>query len=150
MLLLLFSCWVTSDSLQPLQHTRLLCSLLSPGVFSDSHPFSWWCYLTISSSVACFFSNPQSVPASGSFPMSRLFALGANVLELQLQHQSFQYSGLISFSIDWFDLLAVQGIICFGISKYLITCFDPSIAVKQCAYSYTILQVSRLWFRGVN
>ena len=31
------------------------------------------------------------------------------MLELQLQHQSFQYSGLISFRIDWFDLLAVQG-----------------------------------------
>ena len=35
----------------------------------------------------------------------------AQVLELQLQHQSFQYSGLISFRMDWFDLLAVQGII---------------------------------------
>ena len=41
--------------------------------------------------------------------MSQLFASGGQVLELQLQHcSSNEYSGLISFRIDWFDLLAVQ------------------------------------------
>ena len=64
-----------SDSLQPhgLQHARLLCLSLSPGVCSNSCPLSPWCYPTISSSVIPF-SCPQSFPASGSFPMSWLFA----------------------------------------------------------------------------
>ena len=49
---------------------------LSPGVWSDSCPLSRWSHPTISSSVATFSSCPQSFPASGSFPMSRLFAPG--------------------------------------------------------------------------
>ena len=51
----------------------------------------------------------QSFPASGSFPMSQLFTSGGLVLELQLQNQSYQWTpGLISFRMDWLDLLAVQ------------------------------------------
>ena len=47
----------------------------------------------------------HKIPASGSFLMSQLFASGGKVLELQLLHQSFSdYSGMISFRIDWFDL----------------------------------------------
>ena len=66
---------------------------------------SQWCHPTISSSVVPF-SCLQSFPASGSFPMSQ----EAKVLELQLQHQSFQWIFKAeSFRIDWFDLLAVQG-----------------------------------------
>ena len=93
---------VMSDSLQPhgLQHARLPCPSPSPRACSNSYPLSWWCHATISLSVVQF-SCPQSFPASGSFPMSWLFGYGAKVLELQLQHQSFQwYSGLISFRID--------------------------------------------------
>ena len=58
-----------SDSLQPheLQHTGFLCPSLSPGVCSNSCPLSQWCHQNISSSVAHFFSCPQSFPASGSF-----------------------------------------------------------------------------------
>ena len=78
MLLLLFSCEVMSDSLWPhrLQHTRLLCSSLSLRACSNSCPLSRWCYPTISSSVIPFSSCLQSFPASGSFPMNRLFASG--------------------------------------------------------------------------
>ena len=68
-----------SDSLWPhgLQHTRLPCPLLFPGVYPNSRPVSQWCHPTISSSVAPFSSCPESFPASGSsFPMSRLFASG--------------------------------------------------------------------------
>ena len=74
-LLLLFSCQVMSDSLQPhgLQHASFLCPSPSPGVCSNSSPLSQWCYPTISFSVAPFSSCPQSFPASGSFPMSPLF-----------------------------------------------------------------------------
>ena len=76
--LLLFSRSVLSDSLQAdgLQHTRLPCSSLSPRACSNSCPLSWWCHPTILSSVTPFSSCPQSFPALGSFPMSRLFTSG--------------------------------------------------------------------------
>ena len=56
-----------------LQHARLLCPSLSPGVHSNSCSLNWWCHPTISSFVIPFSSRPQSFPASGSFPMSQLF-----------------------------------------------------------------------------
>ena len=64
--------------LQPhgLQHTRLPCPSLSPKVCSNSCPLSQWCHPTISSSAALFSFCLQSFPASGSFPMSQLFASG--------------------------------------------------------------------------
>ena len=100
-----------SDSLWPheLQHARLPCPSLSPGIYSNSCPLSWWCHLSISSSVTPFPSCPQSFPASGFF---------CNEVPLCIRwpkYWSFSispssaYSGLISFRIDWFDLLAVQG-----------------------------------------
>ena len=63
------------------------------------------------SSVIPFSSCPQSLPASGSFPVSQLFASGGQ------KYWSFsfsiipsnEYSGLVSFRMDWLDLLAVQG-----------------------------------------
>ena len=73
-----FSCSVVSDSLQPheSQHTRPPCPSPTPGVYSNSCPSSRWCHPTISSSVICFYSCPQSLPAPGSFPMSQLFTWG--------------------------------------------------------------------------
>ena len=106
-----FSYSVVSDSWWPhgLQYSRLPCPSPSPGAYSNSCPSSWWWLPTISSSVVPFSSYLQSFPASGSFPMSQFFHQVAKVLEFQLQHQSFQwYSGLISFTNDWLDLLAVQ------------------------------------------
>ena len=91
--LLSFSHSVVSDSLwlHELQHARLPCPSPSPGVFSNSCPSSRWFHLTILSPIIPFFSCFQSFPASGSFPMSRLFASDGQVLELQFQHQSFQW-----------------------------------------------------------
>ena len=107
---LLVSCSVISDSLWPhgLQHTRLPCPSLFLGVCSNSLSSSWSCYPTIS--VAFFSSCPQPFRASGSFPVNRLFASGGPSIGVSLQHQSFQWIfRLISFRIDWFDLLAGQG-----------------------------------------
>ena len=71
-----FSRLVVSDSLQPheLQHTRPPCPSPTPGVHPNSCPSSRWCHPAISSSVIPFSSCPQSLSASGSFPMSQLFA----------------------------------------------------------------------------
>ena len=108
---LLFGCQVVSDSLWPhgLQHTRLLCPLLPLGVCSNSCPLSWWCYLIISSSATPFSFCLQSFPASRSFPMTWLFALGDQNTGASASaiSPSNEYSGLISFNTDWFDLLAV-------------------------------------------
>ena len=74
----MFSRSVVSDSLRPheLQHARPPCPSPTPGVHSSSCPSSQWCHPAISSSVVSFFSCPQSLPASGSFSMSQLFASG--------------------------------------------------------------------------
>ena len=90
-----------SDSLQShgLQYTRLPCPTPTPGDCSNSYPSSQWCHPTISSSVIPFSSCLQSLSASGSFLMSRLFASGgqsigastsASVLPMTIQ--------------DWFSL----------------------------------------------
>ena len=105
--LLPFSRSVVSDSLWPYgpQHTRLPCPLPCPGVYSNPCPLSRWCHPTISSSVIPFSSYPQSFPSSGAFPLSQLFAAGGQcigVFSFSIS-PSNEYSGLISFRIDWFD-----------------------------------------------
>ena len=103
-----------SDSLQPhrLQHTRLPCPSPTPRTCSSSCPLSQWCQPTISSSVAPFSPCPQSFLASGSFPVSQFFCIKwPKYWSFSLSiSPSNEYSGLISFGMDWFDLLAVQGI----------------------------------------
>ena len=73
-----FSCSVVSDSLWPheSQHARAPCPSPTPRVHSDSCPSSQWCHPAIPSSVIPFFSCPQSLPASESFPVSQLFTWG--------------------------------------------------------------------------
>ena len=94
--LVLFISSVMSDSLWPhgLQHAKLPCSPISPGICSNLCPLRWWCNLTISFSVISSSSFPQSFPASGSFPMSWLFTTGgqnigasasASVLAINIQ-----------------------------------------------------------------
>ena len=99
---------VVSDSLRPhgLQHARTPCPSPTPGVDSNSCPLSRWCHPTISSSVVPFSSCLQSFPASGSFQMSQFFTSGGQRIGIS---RSNEYSGLISFRMDWLDLLAVQG-----------------------------------------
>ena len=73
---------VVSDSLWPHgpQHARLPCPSPYPGVYPNSCSSSRWCHPAISSSVVPFSSCPQSFPASGSFPMSQLFASGGQTI----------------------------------------------------------------------
>ena len=102
-----------------LQHARLPGPSPTPGAYSNCAS-SRWCHPTISSSVIPF-SCLQSFPASGSF-LFLFFFLGVfsneSVLRIRLpKYWSFSFSispsnehpGLISFRMDWLDLLAVQG-----------------------------------------
>ena len=89
----LFNCSVISDCLGPhgLLHSWPPCPSSTPRVHSNSSPSNQWCLPTIPSSVIPFSSCLKSFPESGSFPISQFFASGGQVLEFQLQHQSFQW-----------------------------------------------------------
>ena len=106
-----FSRSVVSNSLwtHGLQHTRPPHPSQTLGACSNSCPLSRWCCPTISFPVVPF-SCPQPIPASGSFQMSQFFASRGQSIEVQLQHQSFQWIFRTDFfRMDWLDLLAVQG-----------------------------------------
>ena len=116
-----------SNSLQlhELQHARLFCPSLSPGVCSDLCPLSQRCLPTISSSLTLFSSCPQPFPAS----------VFSDELDLRIKwpkYWSFSispsngYSGLISLRIDWFDFLAVQGTL-----KNLLQCHSSKESIPQ-------------------
>ena len=106
---------IVSDSLQPheSQHARPPCPSPAPGVHPNSCALSWWCHPAISSSVIPFSSCPQSLPASGSFPMSQLFtwdgqsigvSASASVLPLNTQDLSpFGWTGWISLQSKGFS-----------------------------------------------
>ena len=96
-----FSHSVISNSLgcHGLQHTRLPCPLPTPRAYSNSCPSSWWSHPTISSSVVPFPSCLQSIPASGSFPVSQFFASGG-----QSTGVSTSMKNLPMNIQDWFPL----------------------------------------------
>ena len=128
-----------SDSLWPhgLQHARPPCPSSTPGVYSDSCQLSQWCHPTISSSVIPFFSHFQSFPASGSFPMSQFFTSGEqSIFSIS---PSNEYSGLISFRMDWLDLLAVQGTL-----KSLLQHYSSKASILQCS-TFFMVQLSYLY-----
>ena len=121
-----FSHSVVSDSLWPheLQHARPPCPSQTPGVYSNSCPSSQWCHPAISSSVVPFSSCPQSLPASGSFPMSQFFAWGgqsigvsASASVLPMNTQDWSPSG-------WTGWISLQ-------SKGLSRVFSNTTVQKQ-------------------
>ena len=91
-----------------LQHARLLCTPLSHGVCSDSCPLSWWCCLTISCSAVPFSFCLQSFLESVFSNESALHIRCPKYWSFRI-NPSNGYSGFISFRVEWFDLLAVQG-----------------------------------------
>ena len=91
-----------------LQHTRLPCPSLSPRVCSNSCSLTRWCHLIMSSSVTPFSSCPQSFPASTVFSKELILCTRWPKCWSFSISLSNEYSGLISFRLDWFHLLAVQ------------------------------------------
>ena len=98
---------VVSDSLWPhgLKHARLPCALPTPGACSDSCRSSWWCHPTT------LFCRPFLLLPS-AFPSVRVFSIESVLCIRWPKYWSFsfsispsnEYSGLISFRMDWFDL----------------------------------------------
>ena len=129
-----------SGSLRPhgLQHARLPCPSPTLRACSNSRPFSRWCHPTISSSVVPFSSCLQSFPAS-------VFS-NESVLRIRWpKYWSFcfsispsnKYSALISFRMDWLDLLAVQGTL-----KYSLTPQFKSNTFSALSFLYSLTLTS--------
>ena len=130
-----FSCSVVSNSLWPrgLQHARPPCPSPVPGVCSNSCPLSQWCHPTISSSVVPFSSHLQS--------LIRVFS-NESVLHIRWpKYWSFSFSispsnehpGVISFRMDWLDLLAVQGTL-----KSLPQPHSSKASILRCSAFFTV------------
>ena len=117
-----------SHSLRPhgLQHAKLSCPSVSPRICSNSCPSSRWCHPTISSSITPFSFCPQSFPASESFLVNQLIASdGQSIGSFNLSiNPSNEYSGLISFRIDWFDLIYKSVHHLFSVIIFLIFCVN--------------------------
>ena len=110
-----FSRSVVSDSLRPheLQHARPPCPSPTPGVYPNPCPLSRWCHPTISSSCHPLLLLPSV------FPSITVFSCESALRIRWPKYWSFSFnispsneqSGLISFRMDWLDLLAVQGML---------------------------------------
>ena len=137
-----FSRSVISNFLRPhgLQHPRLLCPSPTPRACSNSCPLSQWCHPTISSSVIPFSSSLLLLMPSSI----RVFS-NESVLHIRCpKYWSFsfsinpsnEYSGLISFSMDWLDLLAVQGTL-----KSLLQHHSSKASILWCS-AFFLVQLS--------
>ena len=115
--------------------TRPPCHSLSPGVCLNSCPLSGWYFLTISSSATRFSFCLQSFPVSGSFPRSQLFASSdqSNWSFSFSYRPSNDYSELISFGINWFDLVALQ-----GTPRSLLEHHSSKASVLLCSASFMV------------
>ena len=94
---------------------------------------------TISSSAVPFSSHLQSFPALGSFPMSQFFTSGSQSIRVSASTSvspSNEYSGLVSFRIDWLDLLTVQGTL-----KILLQHHSPKASILRCS-AFFMIQLS--------
>ena len=121
-----------------MQYPRLPCRTPAPGVYSNSCPLIWWCHSTSSSSVISFFSRLQSFPASGSFQMSQFFVSGGQRIGVSASASVFpmKIQGLISFRIDWFDILEAQVIL-----KSLLQHHSSKASILQLS-AFFIVQLS--------
>ena len=117
------------------QHARPPCPSPAPRIHPNPCPLSWWYNPTISSFVVPFSSCPQSFAASGSFQMSQLFVSGGqSVGSFSFNiSPSNEYSRLISFRMDWMDLLAVQGTL-----KSLLQHHSSKALILRCSVFFTV------------
>ena len=99
-----------SDSLghhEP-QHTRPPCPSPTRGVHPNPCPLSWWCHLTISSSIIPFSYCPQYVPASGSLPMCQLFASGGQNIGVSVSTSVFPMNTQDGYPLVWTGWISLQ------------------------------------------
>jgi len=118
------------------EHARPPCPSPTSRACSNSYLSNGWCHSTISSSIVPFSSYLQSFPASGSFLMSQFFTSGGQSIYWSFScniSPSYEYSGLISFRMDWLNLLAVQGTL-----KSLLQHHSSKASILQCSALLTV------------
>ena len=134
----LFSRSVVSNSLRPHepQHARPPCPSPTPGVYPNSRPLSRWCHPTISSSVVPFSSCPQSLPASGSFPRSQLFAAGGQSIGVSVSTSVLPINTQDWSPLGWTGWISLQ-------SKGLSRVFSkPQFKASILRSAFFIVQLS--------
>ena len=100
------------------------CPSPTPRAYSNARPSSHWCHPTISSSVIPFSSCPQSFPASGSFPVSQLFASGGQTIGVSASTSIFPKNIQHWFPLRWTSLISLQ-------SKGLSRVFSSTTVQKR-------------------
>ena len=125
-----FSRSVVSDSLRPhgQKHARPPCPSPIPRAYSNSCPLSWWCHLTISSSVVPFSSCLLSFPASGSFQMSQFFTSGGHSIGVSASTWVLPINTQDWFPLAWMGWISLQ-------SKGLIRVFSSTTVQKYQFFS---------------
>ena len=121
-----FSRSVISDSLrrhEP-QHASLPCPSSTPRVHPNPCPLSWRCHPTTLSSVIPFSSCPQSFPASGSLPMSQLFASGGQSTGVSASTSVLPMNTQDRSPLGWTGWISLQ-------SKGLSRVFSNTTVQKQ-------------------
>ena len=105
-----FSRSVMSDSLRPheSQHARPPCPSPTPRVYSNSCPSNWWCHPTILSSIIPFSSCLHSLPTSGSFHMSQLFASGGQSIGVSASASVHPKNIQDWFPLEWTSWISLQ------------------------------------------
>ena len=136
------SCPTLCDPMK--QHTRPHCPSLTSGVHSTSCPSSWWCHPNISSSVIAFSSCPQSLPASESFLMSRLFASGGQSIRASASASVFPVSIQDWLPLGWTGWISLQF---KGLSRVFsnITFKSINSSVLSFLYSPTLTSIHDYW-----
>ena len=137
-----FSHSVVSYSLQPheSQHARPPCPSPTPGVHSDSSPSSRWCHPAISSSVVPFSSCPQSLPASGSFQMSQVFASGGQNIGVLASASVLPMNTQDWFPLGWIGWISLQ-----SIRKY-----KWPVSTQLLGWTFTIFNWEGFWRNHVS
>ena len=139
-----FSRSAVSDTLWPheSQHTRPPCPSPNPGVYSTSCPSSQWCHPDISSSVVPFSSCPQSLPASGSFPMSQLFAYSGQSTGVSASPSVLPENTQDSSPLGWTGWISLQS---KGVSRIFSNTTFKSINFSAPSFLHSPTSIYDYW-----
>ena len=142
-----FSHSVVSDSLQPheSQHARPPCPSSTPRAYPNLRPLSWWCHPATSSCRPLLLLAPI-------LPSIKIFSNESTLCMRWPKYWSFsfsislsnEYAGLISFRMDWLDLLAVQGTL-----KSLLQHHSSKASIFQCS-AFFMVQLSQFHVLNIS
>ena len=125
------------------QHARPPCPSPTPRAYSNSCPLSWWCHLTIASSVIPFSSYPQSFPASESFQMNQFFTSGGQSIRISAYSSVLPVKIQGWFPVEWTCLISL-------LSKGLSRVFSRTITTIRPSNPTSAYISKRTWKQDVE